>query len=54
MNRCTPSSSKGFLSAHNCDNKGGKYYYCVTTAGAQGTCTAIRNAQGLENGECFL
>lgn len=50
--RCKPDQSKGFLSAHNCDTKGGKYYYCVGKSDAQ--CLKIKNAIGLENGECFL
>ncbi|KAJ7022343.1 hypothetical protein C8F04DRAFT_1194553 [Mycena alexandri] len=52
--KCDPKKSKGFLSAHNCKNKGGNYYYCITNAGifCESVDTAARTK--LENGECFL
>ncbi|KAF4611593.1 hypothetical protein D9613_003650 [Agrocybe pediades] len=51
---CTPDRSLGFLSAHNCFNKGGRAYMCVQ--GGKSFCvqggSAIKKT-GYESGECF-
>ncbi len=51
VGKCNPSNSKGFKSAHNCKNRGGKRYYCVQ--GGKGTCYTNLKKLTLENGECF-
>ncbi|KAF9560347.1 hypothetical protein CPC08DRAFT_708155 [Agrocybe pediades] len=51
---CTPDRSLGFLSAHNCFNKGGRAYLCVQSG--QSFCiqggSNIKKT-GYEKGECF-
>ncbi|KAJ8516675.1 hypothetical protein ONZ45_g6027 [Pleurotus djamor] len=51
VGKCDPANSKGFYSGHNCKNHGGKYYYCITQAGA--FCVPVKSAMINENGECF-
>ncbi|KAH9480693.1 hypothetical protein JR316_0007293 [Psilocybe cubensis] len=50
---CVSSKSKGWMSSHNCVNKGGKAYLCVQ--GDTTTCISGSTLKqvGLENGECF-
>lgn len=50
---CQRSRSLGYLSAHNCRNRGGRSYLCVQ--GGVATCHTINNAQSrnFENGQCF-
>jgi len=52
---CVPEKSRGFLSSHNCWNKGGAAYLCVQ--GGQSFCVSgkanVKKAN-YENGECFV
>ncbi|KAF9553798.1 hypothetical protein CPC08DRAFT_713453 [Agrocybe pediades] len=50
---CNPRNSRGWLSAHNCERKGGTAYLCVQNN--VGTCFSLRHGhQAYEGGECFL
>ncbi|KZT03679.1 uncharacterized protein LAESUDRAFT_728968 [Laetiporus sulphureus 93-53] len=52
---CVPDSSRGFLSAHNCANKGGSAYLYHTDAGTMCISGASKlRASNMENGECFV
>jgi len=52
---CVPEKSRGFLSSHNCANKGGTAYLCVQ--GGRSFCISGKSkvkSANYENGECFL
>ncbi|EED84351.1 predicted protein [Postia placenta Mad-698-R] len=52
VKKCEPANSVGMLAAHQCANRGGKYYYCHDSTGEG--CMKVKTAIGLEHGECFV